>query len=138
MWKKTNLLPQYYKKARATVLASLYDQWGLVINESMASGTPCIVSKNCGSYLDLIQEGETGWGFDPNNVIELSNLFFKVENINKKELDKIKNNIKNKINGHSLNEFTKAVQSSIDNALTNKKLSFSSAILAYFMYRFKN
>ena len=137
-WKKTNLLPQYYKKARATVLASLYDQWGLVINESMASGTPCIVSKNCGSYLDLIQEGETGWGFDPNNIIELSNLFFKVENINKKELDKIKNNIKHKINEYSLNEFTQAVQSCIDNALKNKKLSLFSAILAYFMYRLKN
>ena len=114
-WKKTNLLPQYYKKARATVLASLYDQWGLVINESMASGTPCIVSKNCGSYLDLIQEGETGWGFDPNNITELSNLFFKVENINKKELDKIKNNIKQKIKIYS-KEFTKAVKRSIDNA----------------------
>ena len=49
-----------------------------------------------------------------------------------------KNNIKHKINEYSINEFTKAVQNCIDNGLTNKKLSFSSAILAYFMYRFKN
>ena len=68
-------MPEYYKKAKATVLASSNDQWGLVINESMASGTPCIVSKNCGSYVDLIEENKTGWGFDPSNYIELANLF---------------------------------------------------------------
>ena len=72
-------MPQYYKKAKATVLASTKETWGLVINESMASGTPCIVSKNCGCYLDLIEEGTTGWGFDPRNEKELSNLFLNVE-----------------------------------------------------------
>ena len=47
----------------------------------MASGTPYIVSKNCGCYQDLIEEGNTGWGFDPSNEIEVSNLLLKVEKI---------------------------------------------------------
>ena len=133
-WKNTNLLPQYYKKAKATVLASKKDTWGLVINESMASGTPCIVSKNCGCYIDLIEEGVTGWGFDPNDPEELSNLFLKVESIGEKDLNEMKIKSKKKINEYTLNEFAKAVKRSIEYSLNNKKLSFFSSILAYILY----
>ena len=137
-WKETNLLPEYYKKAKATVLASLYDQWGLVINESMASGTPCIVSKNCGCYLDLIEEGLTGWGFDPNNIKELANLFFKVESLNQKELDKMKKNVISKINQYGLDSFADAVNKSIKNAIINKRFSYISSIFSYILFILRN
>ena len=137
-WKTTNLLPQYYKDAKATVLASTQETWGLVINESMASGTPCIVSKNCGCYLDLIEEAKTGWGFDPNNHIELSNIFFKVEKINEIELRKIKNNIKSKIKKFSLDNFKHAVEDAIKNSQKNRKSSLISSILAYILFALKN
>ncbi len=137
-WKKTSLLPQYYKEAKATVLASTKETWGLVINESMASGTPCIVSKNCGCYLDLIEESETGWGFDPNNEIELSDLFLKVEKINKIELSKMKNNITSKMNNFNLDNFKQAVDEAIENSLNNRKSSFISSILAYLLFILKN
>lgn len=137
-WKKTSLLPQYYKEAKATVLASTKETWGLVINESMASGTPCIVSKNCGCYLDLIKEGETGWGFDPNDEIELSNVFLKVEKINQIDLRKIKKNIKSKINKFSLDNFKHAVEEAIENSLNNRRFSLISSILAYILFALKN
>ena len=57
---------------------SLTDQWGLVINEAITSGVPCIVSKNCGCYFDLIKNAKTGWGFDSENIKELSNLMKKL------------------------------------------------------------
>ena len=136
-WKKTSLLPQYYKEAKATVLASTKETWGLVINESMASGTPCIVSKNCGCYLDLIKEGETGWGFDPNDEIELSNVFLKVEKINQIELRKMKNNIKSKIKKFSLDNFKHAVEEAIENSLKNRRSSLISSILAYILFALK-
>ena len=137
-WKETSLLPQYYKGAKATVLASTKETWGLVINESMAAGTPCIVSRNCGCYLDLIEEGETGWGFDPKNEKELSNIFMKVEKTNQTELSKMKNNIKSKMNKFSLENYKQAVDEAIENSLNNRKSSLISSILAYILFALKN
>jgi len=104
----------------------------------MASGTPCIVSKNCGCYLDLIKDGETGWGFDPNNVTELANLFLKVEKVNQKELFRIRKNIKNKINKFDLINFKEAVDKAIENSLNNRQSSIYSSILAYILFVLKN
>jgi glycosyltransferase involved in cell wall biosynthesis len=58
-------LPAYYGLAAAFVLPSLADQWGLVVNEAMASGLPVLVSKRCGCAEDLVTDGETGFTFDP-------------------------------------------------------------------------
>ena len=137
-WKKTSLLPQYYREAKATVLASTQETWGLVINESMASGTPCIVSKNCGCYLDLIEEAKTGWGFDPKNEIELSDLFLKVEKINQIDSRKMKNHIKSKIKKFGLDQFKNAVEQAVENSLNNRKSSLISSILAYILFVLKN
>jgi glycosyltransferase involved in cell wall biosynthesis len=54
-----------YAQASAFVLASASDQWGLVVNEAIAAGLPCLVSSACGCALDLIEHGYTGWTFDP-------------------------------------------------------------------------
>jgi glycosyltransferase involved in cell wall biosynthesis len=37
------------------------ETWGLIVNEAMAVGTPCIVSDHVGCRADLIIEGQTGW-----------------------------------------------------------------------------
>ena len=136
-WKNIDTLHKYYKKAKATVLASSNDQWGLVINESMASGTPVIVSKNCGCYLDLIDEGKTGWGFDPNNLEALAYIFLKVENIKKSELKIMKNFIKLKINSYDLKDFSLAVKDSISNTLANKRFSLIATFFSLFLFFFK-
>jgi glycosyltransferase involved in cell wall biosynthesis len=45
---------QAYVAADALVLPSDYGEtWGLVVNEAMASGLPCIISDRCGSAQDL-------------------------------------------------------------------------------------
>ena len=41
-------LPAYYGLAGAFVHASTTEQWGLVVNEAMASGLPVLVSNRCG------------------------------------------------------------------------------------------
>lgn len=58
-------LPAYYGLADALVLPSLTDQWGLVVNEAMASGLPVLLSDRCGCFDDLLVEGKTGFGFNP-------------------------------------------------------------------------
>lgn len=44
------------------------ETWGLVVNEALASGLPCIVSNACGCAEDLIDEA---WRFPVGNVLRL-------------------------------------------------------------------
>lgn len=39
------------------------ETWGLVVNEAMAAGVPCLVSSHVGCRADLIEEDVTGWSF---------------------------------------------------------------------------
>jgi len=47
--------PVFYALAEAFVLASLWEEWGLVVNEAMASGLPVIVSETAGCAEDLLK-----------------------------------------------------------------------------------
>jgi glycosyltransferase involved in cell wall biosynthesis len=49
-----------YLAADLLVLPSLFEPWGLVINEAMACGLPVIVSDRVGCVDDLVRPGETG------------------------------------------------------------------------------
>lgn len=57
-------LGSYYTICDAVVLPSAYaETWGLVINEAMIFGRPCLVSDRVGSRHDLVVEGKTGMIF---------------------------------------------------------------------------
>jgi glycosyltransferase involved in cell wall biosynthesis len=71
-------LPAYYAHAGAFIHASTTEQWGLVVNEAMASGLPVLVSNRCGCASDLVQEGVNGFTFDPYDVEQLAQLMFQV------------------------------------------------------------
>ncbi len=65
-------LPAYYGLAGAFVHASTTEQWGLVVNEAMASGLPVLVSDHCGCAPDLVKDGVNGFRFDPYDVESLA------------------------------------------------------------------
>jgi len=71
-------LPAYYALANAFIHASTTEQWGLVVNEAMASGLPVLVSNRCGCGQDLVQEGVNGFTFYPYNVEQLAQLMLQV------------------------------------------------------------
>jgi glycosyltransferase involved in cell wall biosynthesis len=58
-------LPVYFGLAQAFIHASTVEQWGLVVNEAMASGLPVLVSRTCGCCGTLLEEGTNGYSFDP-------------------------------------------------------------------------
>ncbi len=71
-------LPSYYARAGAFIHASTTEQWGLVVNEAMASGLPVLVSNRCGCATDLVHEGVNGFTFDPYNVEEMANAMLRI------------------------------------------------------------
>jgi len=76
-YKQREEVPKYLALSDILILPSISEPWGLVVNEAMAAGLPILISKKCGSYPDLIIEGENGYSFDPYNVDELTNLIMK-------------------------------------------------------------
>lgn len=75
-------LPAYYGCASAFIHASTTEQWGLVVNEAMASGLPVLVSNRCGCAPDLVQEGVNGFTFDPYDTESLAQLMLKTSAFN--------------------------------------------------------
>ena len=71
-------LPAWYGLASAFVHASTTEQWGLVVNEAMASGLPVLVSNRCGCAPDLVEDGVNGFTFDPYDVEALAGLMQRV------------------------------------------------------------
>ena len=77
-FKQYDELPAYFGLAGAFVHASTTEQWGLVVNEAMASGLPVLVSNRCGCAADLVKEGVNGFTFDPLDPEQLPQLMLKI------------------------------------------------------------
>jgi len=90
-------LAKYYSLCRAFVLPSMWEPWGLVVNEAMACKAPVVISKGAGSAHDLVEEGITGFSYEYNDTQELGRILDRLikddqlyENIRKKGFEKIK------------------------------------------------
>lgn len=59
-------------RALALLLPSYEEQFGLVICEALAVGTPTIISLNCGARDDLVRSGVNGFIVEPDNVKGMS------------------------------------------------------------------
>jgi glycosyltransferase involved in cell wall biosynthesis len=70
---QSEIVEKGYAKLDFLVLPSKSETWGLVVNEVMTGGIPCIVSDNVGSHPDLIINNEMGFVFKSDDVSDLSN-----------------------------------------------------------------
>jgi 1,2-diacylglycerol 3-alpha-glucosyltransferase len=78
-FKQVDQLPIYYGLAGAFILpSSHFEQWGLVVNEAMASGLPVLVSRACGCSHDLVRPGINGYTFNPFITESLTALMLKI------------------------------------------------------------
>lgn len=73
-------LGRYFKASDVLVLPSVFETWGLVVNEAMHFGLPCIVSDRVGCRRDLVEDGKTGYVFssgDAGSLRDCMALFLK-------------------------------------------------------------
>jgi glycosyltransferase involved in cell wall biosynthesis len=60
-------LPSVYCAADVLVLPSLFEPFGLVVNEAMLCGLPVVVSDRVGAKFDLVRNGENGYVYPAGN-----------------------------------------------------------------------
>jgi glycosyltransferase involved in cell wall biosynthesis len=80
-FKQKNELPSYFANTKALLFQTDFDIWGLVLNEAMAAGVPCLSSANAGASSDLIQNGHNGFVVDYENKADIiEKINFIIEN----------------------------------------------------------
>lgn len=65
------LFKHYFVGDALILPSSVYEVWGLVVNEAMFAGLPVLVSDICGCSLDLVKNGENGYIIDPFNIEDI-------------------------------------------------------------------
>jgi glycosyltransferase involved in cell wall biosynthesis len=65
------MISRAYAAANVLVLPSKYETWGLVVNEALISGLPCIASDQCGCAEDLLADLNNKYVFRMGDVSDL-------------------------------------------------------------------
>lgn len=128
-------LGQLYGQASAFVLASSSDQWGLVVNEAMAAGLPCLVSSACGCAADLIEHGRTGWCFDPAVPEQLTALLHRCERQSAVNRAAMVLAAGQRLEPFSPDTFASGLHQAVESALANPRFSCRAALTAQLLSR---
>jgi glycosyltransferase involved in cell wall biosynthesis len=67
-------LPGLYNQADVFVMPSLSDEWGMVVNEAMASGLPIFGCEGVQAVQELVRQGVSGWTYAPEDKDALQRL----------------------------------------------------------------
>ena len=115
-------LPVYYALANAFVHASTTEQWGLVVNEAMASGLPVIVSERCGCVPELVQEN--GFTFDPTDEGELARRLLEMASMSDEERKRLSENSYRIVSNFTAERFGEGLEHAARMAMGVAKKSF--------------
>lgn len=67
-------LRKYYIAADIFVFPTREDIWGLVLNEAMAYGLPCIASRQAIASCEMIEDGKNGYLVDPEDIDRMAEM----------------------------------------------------------------
>jgi 1,2-diacylglycerol 3-alpha-glucosyltransferase len=130
-------LPRFYAHAGAFIHASTTDQWGLVVNEAMASSLPVLVSNLCGCAPELVRDGVNGFTFNPNDVEELASLMKRMSAMEAPQRDALGSAGREIIAAWGLERFATGLTRAAETAVKvgPKKPSAIDRALLYFLSR---
>lgn len=126
-------LRELYYSASAFILPSITDQWGLVVNEAIAAGLPCLVSRSCGCSVDLINHGVTGWIFDPTDPVNLVATMLMAEHQTANQRNSLISAARRQLSNFSPATFAFGLQKSVEWALRNPRFSRRAAVTAHLL-----
>lgn len=90
-------LPRVYEECGIFVFPTLADEWGLVINEAMASGLPVLGSVYSQAVEELVEDGVNGWVFRPDRSQELYQALERVFSTPTASLDQMRVNARKRV-----------------------------------------
>jgi glycosyltransferase involved in cell wall biosynthesis len=105
-------LGEIYGACDATVLPSKSETWGLVVNESLAAGTPCVVSQGVGCAPDLIIQEKTGDVFTTGDIRALAAALSRIREAKSKGHD-FKEECQRVVSGYSLEVATEGLVAAV-------------------------
>jgi glycosyltransferase involved in cell wall biosynthesis len=73
-------------EATVFVLPSLFEPWGVVVNEAASAGMPMIVSEAVGSHVHLVQSGFNGFVVEKGSPESLANAMLRFHGMNESSL----------------------------------------------------
>lgn len=76
----------YIGQCGASILASMYEAWGVVVHEHAAAGLPLLLSDAVGARHKFLEEGRNGWSFKAGDGESLKEAFRKMMAKNDDEL----------------------------------------------------
>jgi glycosyltransferase involved in cell wall biosynthesis len=113
-------IPSYYANAGAFIHASTTEQWGLVVNEALASSLPVLVSKACGCAPELVREGVNGYTFDPFDVKAMSDVMLRITKLPEHDLFRMGQASLEVVGQWGPSRFGKGLSSTSQSALSRK------------------
>lgn len=109
-----------YHSADILVLPSLFEPWGLVVNEALSAGLPVICSNKVGAGNDLVAAPNAGWIFNVEDNEEMKKIImYCIDNINEVKNRALNGNnfMKNYWNYHTYSQNLKKIKNYVT---TNK------------------
>jgi glycosyltransferase involved in cell wall biosynthesis len=101
-------LSPYYHAADLLALPSRYSEtWGLVVNEALHHGLPCVVSNAVGCAPDLIDPGITGEVFEADSADSLSAAILR--GLGLAARSDIRNSCRDKVSGYTVDKAAEGI-----------------------------
>jgi glycosyltransferase involved in cell wall biosynthesis len=83
-------MPARYARAGIMVLPTFADEWGLVVNEALASGLPVLGSIYSSAVEDLVEEGVNGWQFRVDDADDMYNAIDRCMSVSEADLHRMR------------------------------------------------
>ncbi len=107
-------LPKYYATADIFLTDSTVETQGIVLLESLASGTP-VIGANAGAIPELVKNAETGYLSKPGDIDDMVS---KIKTL--KDKDAFKDNCLNAVKPHSIDSVASQLESIYKTLITNR------------------